>query len=297
MTAAEDTLGFQMAAAVAAVINEAQDNITIDNLPVDGAQQGMFEMNAGNADIAYTFTGMANDIHLQEGVFVEEDYDKELREMFHVYSVQSGLSAPQTKEIETPSDLPGQRVAPNPPGSAIRGPLLRMIDHGINVDEIETVGLSFGEESSALAEGRVDVISDLRVNGSIQPGYVEEQYSVHDNLWLLHWPDDIVSAIENDQFISANYYPAEDMSGPVYGDRTEELWLDTLYNFYTTTDISGDTMQQFMRAFWDNQTDMPDIQPLTANWENTDYLTTGLGSEVPLHSGVASFYDEEGIDT
>lgn len=295
MTADEATTGFQMAAAMASVINEEEDDITIDNRPADGAQQGVFEMDAGNTDIAFTFTGMANDIHLGEEVFVEQEFGKELRGLFHIYSVQSGLAAPLESDIETPYDLPGHRVAPNPPGSAIREPMLRMIGHAIDLDELETVGLSFGEESSALAENRVDVISDLRVNGAIAPGYVEEQYSVHDDLWLLHWPDDLAAEIADDPFLDANYFPAEAIDGPEYGDRTEEFWLDTIYNFYTSTDVDEDSVYRLMEAFWEHREAMSDVHPLTANWEDAEYLTTGLDIEVPVHEGAASFYDDEGI--
>jgi TRAP transporter TAXI family solute receptor len=296
VTAAEETSGYQMSQALAAVVNERVDNLRIDARPADGAQQGMFRLNAGDADIAYTHTNMAKQIVNEEGEFAEQPFDINIRGLFHAYSVQSGLAAKMDSGIRTVNDLTDKRVAPNPPGSAIRAPLLRHIGHAINVDDMEIVGLGFSEEVSALSEGRVDVISDLRVNGSIMPGYVQEQYSVHDDLWLLHWPDDIVESIKEDPIATGNYFSASDMEGPRYGDRSEEWWVDTLYNFYTSESTNQEAINLLMNAIWDHADAMVEYHPFTENWQDMDYLTTGLDIDVPLHAGAQTFYGEQDVD-
>lgn len=296
VTAAEETSGYQMSQALAAVINERVDSLQIDARPADGAQQGMFQMNAGNADIAYTHTAMANMMVNEEGDFEDGRFDVEIGGLFHFYSVQSGLAAPQDSGIETVNDLPEKRVAPNPPGSAIRAPMLRHLGHAIDVEKMEIVGLGFSEEVSALSEGRVDVISDLRVNGSIAPGYVQEQYSVHDDLWLLHWPEDVVESIQNDPLATGNYFPASDIEGPNFGDRTEEWWVDTLYNAYTAVDFSEDAIYELTKATHEHAEAMTEYHPFTGNWGDLEYMTKGLDIDAPVHPGAASYYEEEGVD-
>ncbi|WP_197075946.1 TAXI family TRAP transporter solute-binding subunit [Halostagnicola sp. A56] len=133
VTAAEETTIYQMSQALATVVNEQVDGLRIDARPADGAQQGMFQLNAGNADIAYTHTSMAMQMVNGEGEFEENPLDVDIAGLFHAHSVQSGLVAPRDSGIETVNDLAGQQVAPNPPGSAIRSPMLRHIGHAIDV--------------------------------------------------------------------------------------------------------------------------------------------------------------------
>ncbi|KMT45667.1 hypothetical protein EL22_28370 [Halostagnicola sp. A56] len=86
------------------------------------------------------------------------------------------------------------------------------------------------------------------------------------------------------------------MDGPIYGDRSEEWWIDTLYNFYTTMDQDEEPINRLMNAVWEHADAMAEYQDLTGNWQDMDYVTKGVDIDVSIHPGAEQFYEEQDVD-
>lgn len=297
MTSTEDTAAYQMSQGLAAVVNENSDTIQISARPGDGAKQSMRLLDKGEADLAYTDTLNAFRIHNEEGEYSDNPFDSEIRQVWHYYDIQGGLVTKEGTGIETVNDLAGASVSPNPVGTAMRDVMMEHLSHAdFDLDKMEELALGYGEEASALSEGRADVITDIRINAELTPSYVQEQYSIVENAWLLHWPDSVVSSIQEDDTIRGSYYDADTMQGPNYGDRTEEWWTDTVYVTFVRESMDEAVLSEILNIMWDNVESLTEYHSLASAWQDMSFLSGKLSPTIPLHPAAESFFDEHDAD-
>lgn len=297
MTSTEDTAAYQMSQGLAAVVNENSDNIQISARPGDGAKQSMRLLDKEEADLAYTDTLNAFRIANDKGEYAENPFSHDINQVFHYYDIQGGLVTKDETGIRTVNDLAGASVSPNPVGTAMRDVMMEHLDHAdFNIEDMEQLALGYGEEASALSEGRADVITDIRINAELTPSYVQEQYSIVDNAWLLHWPDSVVSSIQDDDTIRGSYYDASTMEGPNYGDRTEEWWTDTVYVTFVRESMPDDVLGEILTIMWDNIESLTEYHSLASAWQDISFLSGKLSPTIPVHPAAQSFYDEQGAD-
>lgn len=295
-TSTEDTSAYQMSQGIAAVVNENSDSIQVDARPSDGAKQSMRLLDQEEIDIAYTDTLNAQRITQEQGEYGENPFDNEVTQIFHYYDIQGGLVTREETGIETVNDLAGASVSPNPVGTAMRDVMMAHLSHAEGADQMEELALGYGEEASTLQEGRADVVTDIRINAELTPSYVQEQYSIVDDAWLLHWPEDVVSSIQEDDSIVGSYYDADQMEGPNYGDRTEEWWTDTVYVTFTRSDMDAEPINELLNVMWENMDELAEYHALASAWQDIEFLSGKMNPNVEVHEGAKQFFDEQGVD-
>jgi TRAP transporter TAXI family solute receptor len=298
MTSTEDTAAYQMSQGLAAVVNEESDSIEISARPGDGAKQSMRLLDQEEADIAYTDTLNASRIYNEAGDYSGDGaFSSTINQVFHYYDIQGGLATQGDSDIRTVNDLAGAAVSPNPVGTAMRDVMMEHLSHAeFNLDDMEQLALGYGEEAGALSEGRADVVTDIRINASLTPSYVEEQYSINENAWLLHWPDSAVSSIQDDAALTGSYYPAADIPGPDYGDRDEEWWTETVYVTFVRESMEDDVLGEVLDIMWENVESLTEYHALAGAWADESFLSGKMNPDIPVHPAAQSFYDDLGVD-
>lgn len=295
-TSTSDTSAYQMAQGIAAVVDENSNSLTLNARPSDGARQSMRLMDQGELDMAYTDTLNANRIINERGQYSDNPFDSDIRQVFHYYDIQGGLVTRGNAGIETVNDLAGAAVSPNPPGTAMRSVMMAHLSHASGVNNMNTLALEYGAEASALQQGRADVITDIRINAQLTPSYVQEQYSIVNNAWLLHWPNDVVQSIKGDNRINGSYYPANQMEGPNYGERSREWWTDTVYVIFSKASVNPELINELLQTMWDNMNALKSYHSLSEAWADKSFLTAKLNPNIPLHEGAKQFYDNIGAN-
>ncbi|THE66322.1 hypothetical protein D8Y22_03350 [Salinadaptatus halalkaliphilus] len=296
-TSTEDTSAYQLSAGLAAVADEEAD-FSIDARPSDGALQSMRQLDSGQTDMAYTDSLNAYEIANEIGEYENEPFDNEIQSAFWYYDIQGGLAAVDQETCETAEDLEGLSVNANPVGTAMRTMTERHMEHAVDLDEIDELAVSYGEEGAALNDGTADVVSDIRINVDLQPSYVEEQYSINEDAWLVHWPDEVVESIESEEApVTGEYIPTEDTPGPEVGDRDEEWWVSTIYNVFVTPDFDDDLMYSILELINDNSGELADYQALAGDWADMDNLATPAANipDVEMHAGAQNFFEDQGV--
>lgn len=295
-TSTEDTAAYQLSQGIAAVADEHGD-FNVDARPSDGALQSMRLLDNGTADIAYTDSLNAWEIVNEVGEYEENPLENEIQSVFWYYDIQGGLTARDRDTAESVTDLPGLSVNPNPVGTAMRTQMEAQLEHAIDLNDYDELALSYGEEGAALSEGTADVVSDIRINTALTPSYVEEQYSINDNAWLLTWPDEVIESIEgDDRPLTGGYISAEDAPGPNYGDRDEEYWTFTVYNTFVKADMDEDVVYDLLELIVDNLDEVAEYHALAEDWEDVEALA-GPAADIPdvdMHSGAQSFFEDQG---
>lgn len=297
MTSTEDTAAYQMSQGLAAVVNQNSDKIQISARPGDGAKQSMRLLDRGEADIAYTDTLNAYRITNELGAYGNKPFDHQIRQVFHYYDILGGLATRGDSGIRTVNDLAGASVSPNPVGTAMRDVMMAHLSHAdFDLDEMKKLALGYSAEPSALAEGRADAVSDIRINASLTPSYVEKQYSINENAWLLHWPDDVTASIQEDDTISGEYYPASKLKGPDYGNRTEEWWTETVYVTFVRKSMDPEVLGEVLNIMWNNIEKLTQYHSLAEAWQDKSFLASKMSPTIPLHPAAKSFYDKIGAE-
>lgn len=295
-TSTEDTAAYQLSQGIAAVADEHGD-FNVDARPSDGALQSMRLLDNGTADIAYTDSLNAWEIVNEVGEYEENPLENEIQSVFWYYDIQGGLTARDRDTAESVTDLPGLSVNPNPVGTAMRTQMEAQLEHAIDLNDYDELALSYGEEGAALSEGTADVVSDIRINTALTPSYVEEQYSINDNAWLLTWPDEVIESIEGDERpLTGGYISAEDAPGPNYGDRDEEYWTFTVYNTFVKADMDEDVVYDLLELIVDNLDEVAEYHALAEDWEDVEALAEPAADipDVDMHSGAQSFFEDQG---
>jgi uncharacterized protein len=293
-TSTSDTSAYQMSQGIAKVVNENAESVSLDARPSDGAKQSMRLMDKGELDLAYTDTLNASKIVNKKDEYKENPFQSELRQVFHYYDIQGGLVSRKGSGIETVNDLAGKKVSPNPVGTAMRDVMMTHLSHAKSVDKMNELALGYGEEASALKEGRADVVTDIRINAKLIPSYVQEQYSIVDDAWLLHWPDNVVQSIKSDNSVVGDYYAADKMKGPNYGNRSKEWWTDTVYVVFTKKSIDADPIYQLLSTMWDNMNKLSEYHSLAGAWADKSFFSGKFNPNIPVHKGAKKFFDEIG---
>ncbi|WP_175459805.1 TAXI family TRAP transporter solute-binding subunit [Natronorubrum sediminis] len=296
-TSTEDTSAYQLSSGLAAVADN-HDEISIDARPSDGALQSMRQLDAGDADLAYTDAYNSWEIINEMGEYEDEPFESEIQAAFWYYDIYGGLTAADQETAETVEDLDGLAVNPNPVGTAMRTMTEAHLEHALDLDSYDELALDYGEEGSALGEGTADVVSDIRINVDLQPSYVEEQYSINDDAWLVHWPDNVVESIQDDDApVTGEYLSVDDTPGPDVGDRDEEWWVATVYNVYVREDFDNDTMYTLLEMIRDNSEELADYQDLAGDWADMENLAEPAADipDVEMHEGAQDFFEDEGV--
>jgi TRAP transporter TAXI family solute receptor len=297
LTSTEDTAAYQMSQGLAAVVNQNSDSIQLSARPSDGAKQSMRLLDQEEADIAYTDTLNANRIYNEQGDYSDNSFSNDINQVFHYYDILGGLATRGDSGIETVNDLDGASISPNPVGTAMRDVMLEHLSYDeVSEDEMELLALGYGEEGSALAEGRADVVSDIRINASLTPSYVQEQYSINNNARLVHWPESVTSSIMEDDAISGSRYPANELEGPEYGNRSEEWWTETVYVTFVRSSMDEEVLGEILDIMWNNVEALPEYQSLAEAWQDESFLSGKLNPQIPLHPAAQNFFDDIGAD-
>lgn len=296
-TSTSDTAAYQMSQGIAAVVNENSDSVNISARPSSGAKQSMRLLDSEEIDIAYTDTLNAYRITNELGEYRNKTFNHTINQAFHYYDIQGGLATRGNTDIQTVNDLAGAAMSPNPVGTAMRDVMLAHLGHAdVNLNKVEMLALGYGREASALSSGRADVVSDIRINTELVPSYVQEQYSINENAWLLHWPDSVSSAIQNDDRIQGAHYAAETMPGPNYGDRTEEWWTETVYVTFVRSGMSNNVLGEILDVIWNNIDKLPEYHSLAGAWSDPAFISGKLSPQIPIHPAATNFFDQIGAD-
>lgn len=293
VTSQSDTSAFAMSQAIAQVVNEESDMISLEASPAGGAAQGMAQMDNGNADIAYTNALNAIKIHEEEEDYADNPFDHDISQLFHYYDVLYGWVTSGefwNDGLKMVSDLEGRPVSPKAAGTASRDVIFGHLSKVMDVDELgDLLSLSGSEDASALSEGRAHAVNDIRLNVDVTPGYIQEMYSIIDTVYQVGWPEEIEEEIENDDRLQGirlndDFDPRPETSEGI------AWWPLTKYLVMTTDRMSEEVANEFVSVIYENVEAIAEAHALAGYWEDADFYTD-LSPALPVHDGAKSYFD------
>ncbi|WP_435335913.1 TAXI family TRAP transporter solute-binding subunit [Haloarchaeobius sp. TZWWS8] len=287
-TASETTAAYSMSQVISSAVSQNSD-ISVDARPSQGTNRNVSEVVSGKTEIAYIQNWTANKIRQGEKPF--KDLEKQPYQVFHLYDLAWFL-ATANEGWESVADIEsGAKVSPTPSGSGTA----EMLEHSLSFvsDDYERTSVSYGDQASAMSEGRLDVGAATYVNLSIEPGWLQQMKSTVD-LRVLDWPDNVVEELENDPAIVVSDIDMSQFENYAYAPDT--LSTPTLaYNFIVREDHDYDTLYSFMETLWAQREKLQEQTGLLAPLAEGDFWVKNAYDGVPFHPAAADFYEEKGL--
>lgn len=306
--ASTDQAMYVMGQAVANVINEHHDTITVDARPSSGGKQSMAKVAQGDSDFGFLDLYTANKIKNQVGEFSDNPIDLDLTQAWHLLDLVANWGTRQDTGIKTTADFKGKRIGTLLSAGGFHDYILANLSKVLDPQaDMTSVEVPTDQEGTALRDGRVAAVTDTQVNGHLVPGYEQQQHSLNSNSYrIVGWPETAVEKIKQDNSLTGSYYTAEqlgtakDRDQPFgWGDREKIWWMEQIFTLWVRPDFDPNVLKEMMLTLYNNADQLKNQHPLLADWAGSDnsfeYWSNKLADWVPVHEGSKKFFDEVGL--
>ncbi|KYH27383.1 hypothetical protein HAPAU_00490 [Halalkalicoccus paucihalophilus] len=288
-TATSTTAAYAANQGIAAAINENTDDLFVEAQTSPGTEANIGALQSGEAEMVYIQNWSAADI--QEGVEPFDDLDFTLNQVFHYYDLPWFFCSGNA-DLSSLADIgAGTTVSPTPRGSGTAAAL----EHALSyvTDEYERVSEDYGQQASAMNEGRLDVGMGTYLNFEIVPGWLQEMMGTVD-LRVLEVPEGVVGEWQADQRLLAESFPGEELSDAAFAP--EEVWSITFaYNFVCRNDLDYDAVYGFLETMYDERDGLAEYHALLSRLQDESFWVRNAYEGVPFHPAAADFYEEIGV--
>jgi TRAP transporter TAXI family solute receptor len=288
-TSTQDTAAYTMSTVIANVVNQNNDTVNVQAQPSEGTNANIGRLSQDQSDIVYIQNWTASKIANEEEPFGSLDFTP--FQVFHLYDL-AWFMCSSNEGWTSVSDIgSGDRISPTPSGSGTA----EMLEYALSfvTEDYERISIGYGEQGSAMSEGRLDAGAGTFVNLAVEPSWLQQMKSTTD-LRLLQFPDNVVSQLEEDPSIIMSEVDTTQFEGYAYAPDT----LNTpalAYNFVTRDDFDYDTLYTFLETLWSQRDGLGDENALLGTMEEGSFWTENGYDTLPFHPAAADFYKEKGV--
>jgi TRAP transporter TAXI family solute receptor len=283
--------------ALARAMDEHSDvSMTVQN--TDGWTSNMYEYDGGSF---YTYGVDNNSLSKArdgEGPFEEEPVDSMPYQGFQYTTLDMYFVATEESGIESTDDLleGGYDVFPLEPGAGTRLSTEEILQEVGIWEANEMLAIDFADIAGAVEEGRVDAMVIYGVNGVALTGWAEEIDVRSDGiLQLVETGEDIQAAIEEHPGLSLEevepYGWEQDVTA--YTDTTHAWALIGQWVF--GDEVSEHAAYEFARVSSEHWETIEESDATALDHSDPETMTAGVLEGIPIHPGVAEFWEEEGV--
>ncbi|ADD06457.1 TRAP-type transport system periplasmic substrate-binding protein [Natrialba magadii ATCC 43099] len=292
-TATEGTTAYAANQGITAVVNEYTDNLFAEAQTSRGTEANIGALSNEEAEMVYLQNWSAHEI--SEGTGQLGDLDFQISQVFHYYDLP-WFFCTANEDLETLTDITEDHgVSPTPEGSGTAPALEHALDAA--VDDYERESLTYGEQSSAMQEGRLDVGVGTYMNFDIEPGWLQEMMSTVD-LSILDVDDDVLAEWEDDDRLLIESFDGAELEE---GEATpasvpDEVHCPTFaYNFMSRADLDYDLVYNFLELMHEHRAELEEYSAVLAPLEDEEFWLENAYDDIPFHAAAADFYEELGI--
>ncbi|WP_440766285.1 TAXI family TRAP transporter solute-binding subunit [Natronorubrum sp. DTA7] len=286
-TSESTTAAYAANEGIAAVINEHSDDLFVEAQTSPGTEANLGALNNEEAEMVYIQNWSAREVAEGQGVF--GDLDFEMAQIFHFYDLPWFFCS-ANEDLSNVSDIDGHSVSPTPEGSGTAPALEQALGHA--TDSYDRISIGFGEQGSAMNEGRLDVGVATYMNFGLVPGWTQEMMGSVDLRVL--GADDVLDEWEDDDQLLIQSFDGDELEDAAY--TPDEVHCPTFaYNFISRADLDYDTVYNFLETMHEHRSELEDYSAVLARLEEEDFWVENMYDDVPFHAAAADFYEELGL--
>lgn len=277
-----------MSQVIANAVSQNSD-LKVQARPSEGTNANIGRLQRDEVDISYIQNWTASKVANREEPFGNLDYTP--YQVFHLYDLAWFLCTANDGWTSITDIGSGDRISPTPRGAGTA----EMLEYALSfaTEDYERVSINFGSQGGAMSEGRLDAGAGALVNGSVEPGWLQQLKGTV-GLRMLQWPDDAVATLKEDP---AAIISSVDTTGfDNYEHASDTLNTPTLsYNFVVRDDFSGETIKTFLNTLWEQREGLVESNTLLGPLADGEHWLKNGYTTLPFHPTAAEFYKEKGI--
>ena len=288
-TATEGTTAYAGNQGIAAVVNENTDQLFVEAQTSPGTEANIGALNNEEAEMVYVQNWSAQQI--ADGTPPYDDLDFQMAQVFHYYDLPWFFCAVED-ELESVADITADtNVSPTPEGSGTAPALETALEYA--TDGYNRISITYGQQASAMDEGRLDVGVGTYMNFDLVPGWLQEMMGTVD-LRVLDVPDDVRADWDDDDRLLVQEFPGSDLDA-AYATPEQIQAVTFAYNFVSRADLDYDLVYEFLEVLHEHRASLEDYHAVLRPLGDEDFWVDNAYDGVPFHEAAADFYQEQGL--
>lgn len=240
-------------------------------------EQGVCQIGVCMADAAYAaYNG-------------EREFDDTTKEKINF--VMSGYETifnqflPKDSDIKTFTDLKGKKcgVANGTMLQSYWPMLLEM--HGMTENDVQTVGLSFGDIINGISDGTLD----YGIHVTSMPNSNLSDLALTKGIKMLGFEEDIIKKITEKYF----YFKEAIIPKDVYKLDADVITIGTRNTIIASPDLDAQVVYDFLDVVLSSEEDLKLVSPSAAAFNKENALL--YSDLIPMHPGAEKYYKENGM--
>ena len=269
------------------IAQHATNNAGIDvvGLVGNGSQSNVFELEDGNADLAFCQSDVMAYAYEGTNIFADTGAVTCFSTVAALYTEQVQIVTTDP-EIKSVADLAGKNVSIGAAGSGVYFNAMDVLGvYGLTEKDINPTYQSFGDSADALKNGQIDAA--FIVAGA--PTTAVTDLATTKDVYLVSLDDEHV-----DQLLAkCPYYTKVTIGKDVYGLDSDTVTVAVGAVILARDDVSEDAIYALVADIFDNAASLTDTHAKYAE------ISTEYGASitsVPYHAGAAKYFAEKGFE-
>ena len=268
------------------IANHAVNNAGVDIVALagNGSQSNVFELEDGNAELAFCQSDVMAYAYAGTNLFAETG-------AVTCFSVLGALYTEQVQivtvdpSIKTVADLKGKNVSIGAAGSGVYFNAIDILGaYGLTEDDIKPTYQSFGDSADALKNGQIDVA--FIVAGA--PTTAVTDLATTKDVNLVSLDAEHVAAL----LASSPYYTECTIPAATYGLDADVTTVGVGAVVLVRDDVSEDAVYALCADIFDNAASLTDTH---AKYGEVTLEYAASMTSVPYHAGAVKYFAEKGI--
>lgn len=291
-SSSEGTVTFGMTQGLMSVLDEYSD-LNVTHRSSAGTEQNMGRLNQNEATIAHSDSWVS--VNAQLGEMGYEGVNVKPNQLFSWFEVYFPFLT-NNENLRTITDISTDyRGSPGPEGDSYR----TQMDYILSMFDIDysEASIPYAEQGSTMKSGEIDFAVGSFMNGVVEAGWHQDMKSIVDNLSIIGYTDEQVSAINDDPRLNIGPVDMTQYDGYNYvPEPKDSLEMYVVPIFETTrADADYDTIYEIVKTLYENREELPQYHGLFDFFTEGEYWTKVLVDEVPVHPAAADLYQEKGV--
>jgi len=277
---------YRFAGGVASLVDKYIPGYKATATPSPGSVKNVRDLRSGEIDLGMLLPSAAFQAYKGLPPYEKEKPFMELRALFNTYSFPMHIIVKQDSKVKSVGDMKGLRIGTGPPGS-VSMLITRIIleQAGITSKDVKFRSLSVSENTSALADGNVDVSFILTGTASAA---VNQLMTMHEVRYV-HMEEELLKALNKEH----PYMVPGVVKAGTYERVKADVPCITMWGVMTTTtNFSEDLIYQITKAVFEHKPELVKILKLV---EEMSPQNGANNLPIPLHQGAEKYYQEIGV--
>ena len=269
------------------IAQHATNNAGIDvvGLVGNGSQSNIFELEDGNAELAFCQSDVMAYAYDGTNLFEQDGKVDCFSTVAALYTEQVQIVTTDPN-IKTVADLKGKSVSIGAAGSGVYFNAMDVLGaYGLTEADIKPTYQSFGDSADALKNGQIDAA--FIVAGA--PTTAVTDLATTMDVYLVSLDDEHVDQL----LASSPYYSKVTIPADVYGLDSDTITVAVAAVILARDDVSEDAIYAFTKDIFENAANLTESH---AKYKEIDTAFGASITSVPYHPGAAKYFAEQGFD-